>query len=104
MALSVEIGLGGTAIVDALADTAPGVKVIVGWLIKVMLSVVLVAVMVLVSALVDLMVNVACPLELVSAEAGAIVLPVPDAAALTVLLVTELLLASRRVTVMVAVA
>lgn len=55
-ALSTEIELGETIIVDLLAD--PGVKVTVTVLVRVMLSVVTVAEMVLASAFVDLMVAV----------------------------------------------
>lgn len=56
--LSARMEDGETDTVEALGDTAPGVKVTVGWLDNVMLSVVLVAVRVLASALVDLMVAV----------------------------------------------
>lgn len=59
-----EVGVAAT--VEALVDTAPGVKVTVAVLVRLILSVASVAEIVLASALVDLMVAVVCPLALVT--------------------------------------
>lgn len=56
--LSTEIELGETAIVDLLADTAPGTNMTMAVLVRGKLSVVSVAEMIFVSAFVDLIVAV----------------------------------------------
>lgn len=59
--------VGAIATVETLAETGPGVKVIVGVLVKVVLLMVSVAEMILASALVDFMLAVVWPLALVRA-------------------------------------
>lgn len=56
--LSVDTGLGGIVIVDALAETGPAMKVTVTVLVRVILSIITVVEMVFISALVDLILAV----------------------------------------------
>lgn len=99
--LSARTEVGETVTVDALAETAPGVKITVAEPVNVMLSVVLVAVMVLVSALVDLIVKIAFPAESVTTDSGKTVLFTPEADIFTVFPLTGLIKSSTRVTVTV---
>jgi hypothetical protein len=94
------VGLATT--VDALADTAPAVNVTAAVCVTVIASVVSVAVSVLVPAVVDRTVPVVCPLASVGAAGWTRVSVAPrDDVRLTVLSLTGLLLASRKVIVIV---
>jgi hypothetical protein len=96
------VGLAVT--VDAVADTGPAVNVTDAVCVTVMLSVVSVAVSVLVPAVVDCTVPVVCPLALVGVAGCTRVSVAPrEDARVTVFPLTGLLLASRKVMVIVEV-
>jgi hypothetical protein len=96
--------VGAAATVEVVGETAPAVNVTAAVCVTVIASVVSVAVSVLVPAVVDRTVPVVCPLALVTAAGWTIVSVAPrEEAKVTVLPLTRLLLASRKVIVIVAV-